>query len=72
MSDEESIVEPRQQDKGPSEPQVMIKDLVCRQPIEPWASIDQVYPPEPLFGDDERTAFLAWLRELRKGGHGLP
>ncbi|MGH8924008.1 MAG: hypothetical protein ACRDWA_05105 [Acidimicrobiia bacterium] len=60
------MVQPRQRDKEPSEPQVTIEELARRQAIEPLASIDQLYPPEPLFDDDEHAAFLEWLRELRK------
>ena len=65
------MVRSRQPNEKPSEPQVTIEELARRQGIEPVSSIELLAPPEPLFDDDEHTAFLGWLRRLRNADISL-
>ena len=58
------MVQSRQPNEKPSEPQVTIEELARRQGIEPVSSIEQLLPGNPLF-DDDHAAFLGWLRKLR-------
>jgi len=60
------MVQSRRHDEVPGEHELTVEELARRHGIEPKESVDQLFPPEPLFDDDEHATFLDWLRDLRQ------